>query len=128
MLLSPRDGLKVEVLGPLRAYAGDSELRLGPPKQRATFAILALRTGTVVTRDELVDGLWGASAPPTAVGSLHTYLSGLRRVLTGPSGDPPHPLTSSPAATRSASIPRGWTSPWRNGWRRRPATAGHGRT
>lgn len=95
MLLSPRDGLKVEVLGPLRAYAGDSELRLGPPKQRATFAILALRTGTVVTRDELVDGLWGASAPPTAVGSLHTYLSGLRRVLTGPSGDPPHPLTSS---------------------------------
>ncbi|MFI7100876.1 BTAD domain-containing putative transcriptional regulator [Streptomyces sp. NPDC050161] len=69
-------------------------MALGPPKQRAAFAILALRTGRVVSRDELVDGLWGESPPATAVGSLHTYVSGLRRALAG-LGDPPLPLTSS---------------------------------
>ncbi|GAA3183340.1 AfsR/SARP family transcriptional regulator [Streptomyces ramulosus] len=94
MPVSRRDGLKVEVLGPLRAYAGGRELALGPPKQRATFAILALRGGRAVSRDELIDGIWGASPPATAVGSLHTYLSGLRRALAG-SGDPSLPLTSS---------------------------------
>ncbi|MFD9811989.1 BTAD domain-containing putative transcriptional regulator [Streptomyces sp. NPDC059080] len=88
------DFLRVETLGPLRAYAGERELTLGPPKQRATFAILALRTGNTVSRDELIDGLWGESPPATAVGSLHTYVSGLRRILTGP-GDPPLPTTSS---------------------------------
>nr|WP_051739486.1 BTAD domain-containing putative transcriptional regulator [Streptomyces catenulae] len=86
--------LRVETLGPLRAYAGDRELLLGPPKQRAAFAILALRTGKAVSRDELIDGLWGASPPATAVGSLHTYVSGLRRILAG-SGEPPLPPTGS---------------------------------
>ncbi|WP_308409357.1 AfsR/SARP family transcriptional regulator [Streptomyces pinistramenti] len=94
MLVSRGDHLRVETLGPLRAYAGDRELALGPPKQRATFAILALRTGKVVSRDELIDGLWGESPPATAVGSLHTYVSGLRRALAV-LDDPSLPLTSS---------------------------------
>nr|WP_285687094.1 BTAD domain-containing putative transcriptional regulator [Actinoplanes sp. NBRC 103695] len=34
-----------------------------------------------MTRDELVDAVWGDSAPASAGGSLHTYVSGLRRVL-----------------------------------------------
>jgi DNA-binding SARP family transcriptional activator len=75
--------LRVETLGPLRVYAGGRELALGPPKQRAVFAILALSTNSVVSRDDLIDDLWGSSPPATAVGSVHTYISGLRRSLAG---------------------------------------------
>jgi DNA-binding SARP family transcriptional activator len=83
--------LRVETLGPLRAYAGDRELALGAPKQRVVFAALALSGNGVVPRDSLVDYLWGESPPATAAGSLHTYVSGLRRALAA-SGQP---LTSS---------------------------------
>jgi DNA-binding SARP family transcriptional activator len=55
------------------------------------FAILALNTNSVVSRDDLIDDLWGSSPPATAAGSVHTYLSGLRRALAGLG----EPLTSS---------------------------------
>ncbi|MDG4834712.1 BTAD domain-containing putative transcriptional regulator [Solwaraspora sp. WMMD1047] len=75
------DRLRVEGFGPLRVYVDDDEIDLGPPKQRAAFAVLALCAGTTVSRGELVDGIWGEAPPTTAAGSLHTYLSGLRRAL-----------------------------------------------
>ncbi|MDH6142761.1 DNA-binding SARP family transcriptional activator [Kitasatospora sp. GP30] len=83
--------LRVETLGPLRAYAEGRELLLGSPKQRAVFAVLALRTGSFVSRDDLIDCVWGESPPTTAAGNLHTYVSGLRRALAGLG----EPLTSS---------------------------------
>ncbi|HEY3867643.1 MAG TPA: BTAD domain-containing putative transcriptional regulator [Actinocrinis sp.] len=76
-------GIRVEVLGPLRAFAGGREIELGAPKQRAAFAVLALCANTVIPRDELIDRIWGESIPTTAAGSLHTYVSGLRRALAG---------------------------------------------
>ncbi|WP_194894433.1 AfsR/SARP family transcriptional regulator [Catenulispora pinisilvae] len=75
--------LRVEVLGPLRAYAGNREISLGAPKQRAAFAVLAMAANTVVARGELIDRIWGEDAPMTAAGNLHTYVSGLRRALSG---------------------------------------------
>ncbi|WP_370218060.1 BTAD domain-containing putative transcriptional regulator [Kitasatospora sp. GAS1066B] len=83
--------LSVETLGPLRAHAEGREILLGPPKQRAVFAVLALRTNSVVSRDDLIDYIWGEAPPATAAGSLHTYVSGLRRTLAGLGA----PLTSS---------------------------------
>ena len=79
--------LRVEVLGPLRAFAAGREIGLGAPKQRAVFAALAMATGTVVARGELIDRIWGEDVPMTAAGNLHTYISGLRRALSG-LGDP----------------------------------------
>jgi DNA-binding SARP family transcriptional activator/tetratricopeptide (TPR) repeat protein len=73
--------LRVEGFGSLRAYIDDAEIDLGPPKQRAAFAVLALCAGSTVSRGELVDRIWGETPPATAAGSLHTYLSGLRRAL-----------------------------------------------
>ncbi|MFI1995891.1 BTAD domain-containing putative transcriptional regulator [Actinoplanes sp. NPDC020271] len=78
--------LRVEGLGPLRAFVDGEEIELGPPKQRAVFAVLALCAGTTVSRAELIDRVWGEAAPKTAAGSLHTYISGLRRAL-GPAQD-----------------------------------------
>ncbi|GLY02358.1 BTAD domain-containing putative transcriptional regulator [Actinoplanes sp. NBRC 101535] len=74
-------GLWVEGFGPLRAYACGAEIDLGPPKQRAVFALLAHGGAGMVSRAEIVDGVWGESPPSTAAGSVHTYVSGLRRVL-----------------------------------------------
>ncbi|MCY1137507.1 BTAD domain-containing putative transcriptional regulator [Actinoplanes sp. Pm04-4] len=73
--------LRVCVLGPVRAWLGGSELDLGPARQRAVFAVLAAHAGRVVGRDELITAIWGDSPPATAVGSIYTYVSGLRRVL-----------------------------------------------
>ena len=78
--------LRVEGLGALSAFVDGDAIELGPPKQRAVFAILALCAGATVSREQLVDRVWGESPPATAAGSLHTYLSGLRRAL-GPAQD-----------------------------------------
>jgi len=73
--------VRVEALGPLRAFAGEWEIDLGTPKQRAAFAVLALCANTVVPKDALIDGIWGESVPMTATGNLHTYVSGLRKAF-----------------------------------------------
>ncbi|MDQ2584411.1 BTAD domain-containing putative transcriptional regulator [Saccharothrix yanglingensis] len=69
------------LLGPARAWRDGTEVDLGTARRRAVFAVLALRADQVVSRDELVDAVWGDAPPTTAAASLHTYVSGLRRVL-----------------------------------------------
>ncbi|MEV6631303.1 BTAD domain-containing putative transcriptional regulator [Actinoplanes sp. NPDC051470] len=78
--------LHAEVLGQLRAVVDGADVVLGPSRQRAVFAVLVSQVGRAMTRDELVDAVWGDSAPASAGGSLHTYVSGLRRVL-GPAAE-----------------------------------------
>ncbi|XVV13155.1 BTAD domain-containing putative transcriptional regulator [Actinoplanes sp. CA-131856] len=73
--------LRVSVLGPVRAWVGADEIDLGPARQRAVFAVLAAHAGRTVGRDELITAIWGDSPPATAVGSVYTYVSGLRRML-----------------------------------------------
>lgn len=91
MATTPDDRLRVSVLGPVRAWRGPKELPLGPARQRVLFVLLAAAAGRDVGRDELIAGIWGTSAPTTAVGSVYTYISGLRRGLGHES------LTSGPA-------------------------------
>ncbi|MFC0541153.1 BTAD domain-containing putative transcriptional regulator [Kutzneria chonburiensis] len=76
--------LRVQLLGPVRAWRGEQEVDLGSAGRRAVFAILALAEGRAVTREELVDGVWGEDPPARAVGILHTYISDLRRSLHEP--------------------------------------------
>lgn len=77
-----RPRLRAEVLGPVRVWLGDTELKLGPARQRAVFAALATRsTSCPMPRAELIEAVWGEFAPASAVGSVHTYISGLRRIL-----------------------------------------------
>ncbi|WP_027928493.1 BTAD domain-containing putative transcriptional regulator [Amycolatopsis benzoatilytica] len=73
--------LRVAVLGPLRAWRGPAEISLGPARQRAVFAMLAVAAGRPVPRAELIAGVWGESPPASVEGSVHTYISGLRRAL-----------------------------------------------
>jgi DNA-binding SARP family transcriptional activator len=73
--------LRVGVLGPVRAWLADQDLPPGPPRQQAVLGMLAMRANRVVSRDELVDAVWGQKAPASAEGGVHTYVAGLRRVL-----------------------------------------------
>ena len=58
------------VLGPLEVVRDGRALELTRPKQRSLLALLLLHAAEVVSIDSLVDGLWGAQPPKTAVGSL----------------------------------------------------------
>jgi DNA-binding SARP family transcriptional activator/tetratricopeptide (TPR) repeat protein len=69
------------VLGPVRAWAGEREVLLGPARRRTLFAVLAAHANRIVSRDELIEAIWGTSAPATANGNIYTYVSGLRRSL-----------------------------------------------
>jgi YVTN family beta-propeller protein len=69
------------VLGPVEVRVEDRQLALGGPKQRAVLAILLLHPNQPVSRDRLVDALWGESPPPSAGHTLEDYVSRLRRTL-----------------------------------------------
>ena len=79
--------LRFAVLGPVRAWRGDTELDLGAPQQRALLVMLLLAEGHQVTLDELVSGLWEDDLPPAAIGTVRTYVSRLRRSLRAPEQD-----------------------------------------
>jgi predicted ATPase/DNA-binding SARP family transcriptional activator len=73
--------MEYRVLGPLEVREGDRSLPLGGAKQRAVLALLLLNANRVVSRDELVDELWGDEPPETAVTSVQVYVSRLRKLL-----------------------------------------------
>ncbi|MGV9816040.1 AfsR/SARP family transcriptional regulator [Streptomyces cellulosae] len=52
--------LRIEVLGPLRAWRDGEPLALGPVRRQTVLAALLLRDGAVVSHEQLLDGVWGA--------------------------------------------------------------------
>ena len=74
--------VRICVLGGCRVLDDTgADLDLGSRKPRSVVAALALTPGRPVSADALADLVWGGEPPRTAQGSLHAYLSGLRRVL-----------------------------------------------
>ncbi|HEX6872060.1 MAG TPA: winged helix-turn-helix domain-containing protein, partial [Micromonosporaceae bacterium] len=73
--------LRVQALGPVRAWRGRTELDLGPPRQRTVFGLLAANANRNVPVIQIIDAVWGGEPPATADNGVHTYVSGLRRVL-----------------------------------------------
>ncbi|HEY3686663.1 MAG TPA: BTAD domain-containing putative transcriptional regulator [Streptosporangiaceae bacterium] len=77
--------LRFQVLGPVRAWRRDgdreTELDLGPAKQRAVFGVLALGAGAAVSREAIIEFLWPDEPPPTAVNAVQTYIKRLRQAL-----------------------------------------------
>jgi YVTN family beta-propeller protein len=79
--------MQYALLGPLEVRAGDRVIPLGGVKQRALLAALLLHANEVVSRDRLIDGLWGERPPVTAAHTVETYVSRLRKALN----DAPRP-------------------------------------
>ncbi|WP_308205378.1 AfsR/SARP family transcriptional regulator [Mycolicibacterium insubricum] len=77
--------MHLQLLGPLQAVVDGRPVELGPPKQRAVLAVLALAGGAVVSADRLIDAVWGDDAPASATAGLHAYISNLRKALRGDS-------------------------------------------
>jgi len=73
--------MEFRILGPLEVVDGDRSLPLGGPRQRALLACLLTRSNEVVSTDRLVDQIWGARPPKTAVNTIQYYVSQLRRSL-----------------------------------------------
>ncbi len=57
-------------------------LPLGGSKQRALLALLLLHANGVVSRESLIDGLWGDAPPEAAQASVNVYVSRLRKLLS----------------------------------------------
>jgi peptide/nickel transport system substrate-binding protein len=75
--------LDVRLLGPLEVRLGDRPIELGPRKQRAVLAMLALEPGRTVSADRLAEGLWGDEPPASGAKMVQLYVSHLRRALEG---------------------------------------------
>ncbi|GLY50828.1 BTAD domain-containing putative transcriptional regulator [Lentzea sp. NBRC 102530] len=84
--VASRPGLTFTVFGTVRAWRDRTEIDLGSPQQRLTLAVLLLAEGRVVQAPEIIDALWGESAPPTARGTIRTYVYRLRRLLNDDPG------------------------------------------
>ena len=69
------------LLGQVEARADGQVIVSGSGKPVALLALLLLHANEVVSSDRLIDELWGERAPRTAVKSLQTYVSQLRRAL-----------------------------------------------
>ena len=80
--------IEYRVLGALEAAADGTVADLGPPKQRALLAILALHANQVVPVDELIDELWGEQPPRHAGHAIQVYVSSLREALSVLTGEP----------------------------------------
>ncbi|MFD4509606.1 BTAD domain-containing putative transcriptional regulator [Streptomyces sp. NPDC058457] len=71
----------MSVLGEVGAAFRARPLELGGRRQRAVLALLIVARGSVVTRDRLVEGVWGGTPPRRAAASLQAHVSHLRRCL-----------------------------------------------
>jgi len=90
--------VRLALLGPVAVDDGEVPLDLGPPKQRALLALLALHADTVVPLDTLVDRLWNGAPPGRAEAGLQIYVSHLRSLLEPGRrrGDPARVLQTRP--------------------------------
>jgi hypothetical protein len=69
------------ILGPVEAWRDGREVPLGGPKPRALVAMLLLADNDVVSRDRLIDGIWGGRPPSSAAHTLDDHMSRLRKAL-----------------------------------------------
>ncbi len=73
--------MEFRILGPLQVLDGEVEVPLPSRKERELLAVLLLHAGAVVSRERLIDELWGESPPPTAGKALNVHVSRLRKTL-----------------------------------------------
>ncbi|MBB2940702.1 DNA-binding SARP family transcriptional activator [Actinoplanes lutulentus] len=76
-----RHNVRFTVLGPVRAWRDDREIDLGTPQSRTLLALLLAHGGQVVSLARIVDALWGAEPPRTAINAIHRNVGLLRRQI-----------------------------------------------
>ena len=69
------------VLGPLEVETERGPVDLRGDKRRGLMAYLVVHRGDLCRTDQLIEALWDGEAHAGAVGTVHTYVSQLRKVL-----------------------------------------------
>jgi DNA-binding SARP family transcriptional activator/pimeloyl-ACP methyl ester carboxylesterase len=69
------------LLGPLEVLGDNAPLRIAAGKQRALLACLLLHANRTVSRDQIVDALWGEDVPDSAQKMVQIHVSQLRKAL-----------------------------------------------
>jgi DNA-binding SARP family transcriptional activator/streptogramin lyase len=75
--------VEYRILGPLEVLDHGRPLRLGTRKQQSLLAVLLLHPNETVSRERLVDELWGDRPPATADKAVQVYVWQLRKELLG---------------------------------------------
>lgn len=74
----------------------DRHIHITARKVQAVLAVLVIRSGEMVTRDQLIAEIWGDEPPRRATAAVHVYISELRRHLSHCAGQ------QSPVVTRQS--------------------------
>jgi predicted ATPase/DNA-binding SARP family transcriptional activator len=69
------------ILGPLEVAEDDGPVRVRGRMEEALLALLVVNAGTAVSVDVVAEELWGDHPPPTAIKTVRSYVSRLRRRL-----------------------------------------------
>ena len=80
--------MEFRILGPLEVVEDEEPVALGTLKERLVLGVLLLHANEFVSRERLIDDLWGEAPPPTARQAVNVYLSKLRKALGRAGADP----------------------------------------
>jgi DNA-binding SARP family transcriptional activator len=75
--------LDFRILGPVEVRQAGRPLAVAGARQRALLAVLLLRAGEPVSRERLIEDLWGERPPDGAAKTVQAVVSRLRRALGG---------------------------------------------
>ena len=73
--------MEFRILGPLEVEDGGRTIPLAGAKQRALLALLLLARGRSVSTERLIEKIWHAAPPETALKSVQVYVARLRKLL-----------------------------------------------
>ena len=73
--------MQYRILGPLEVGFDGPPFTVKGGKPRALLALLLLHRNELVPAEQLIDDLWGESAPATAANTLQVYVSQLRKLV-----------------------------------------------
>jgi DNA-binding SARP family transcriptional activator len=77
----PSSNVEFRILGPVEAVLAGRVVALGGGKPRAVLALLLLHANQTLSRERLLDELWGERLPATAAKTLQVNISRLRKAL-----------------------------------------------
>src|SRR3954464_5439094 len=85
--------MEIKVLGPLSVEACGQSIVPSAGKPRQILALLSVYANQVMPVPTLMEEIWGADMPRSALTTLQTYILQLRRLIAGALG-PDSPYTA----------------------------------
>nr|AFY23040.1 TamI [uncultured bacterium] len=73
--------MRFSVLGDFAVATAGQDITPTPAKLRTILALLAIRAGESVSRNSIIQEIWGEAPPESASGAVHTYIYELRRAF-----------------------------------------------